>query len=107
MTAPWEQGQGQVVLGQTQFVEDLKPLLASRARMQEIPRGQRLIARPALRELLLAEQEVTKAKRDRVIWEAHVQHGYSLTAIGQHLGLHYTTISKIVQCQRCLRTRKK
>jgi len=57
--------------------------------------------------LLSAKREATKAKRDRAIWEAHVQHGYSLTAIGQHLGLHYTTISKIVQRQQCPRTQKK
>ena len=107
VAAPWEQVQGQVVLGQSQFVEDLKPLLARQARVQEIPQGQRLMARPALRELLSAVQETAKVKRDRAIGEAHVQHGYSLTAIGQHLGLHYTTISKIVQRQQCPRTQKK
>ena len=52
-------------------------------------------------------QDLTLSPPDRAIWEAHVQHGYSLTAIGQHLGLHYTTISKIVQRQQCLRTQKK
>lgn len=105
--SPWEQVQGQVVLGQTQFVEDLKPLLVSKAGMQEIPRMQRLVARPALGVLLSTAQEATKARRDRAIWEAHVQHGYSLTAIGQHLGLHYTTISKTVQRQQFPRTQKK
>lgn len=32
-------------------------------------------------------------------WSGVARYGYSLTAIGQHLGLHYTTISKVVQRQ--------
>ncbi len=40
-------------------------------------------------------------------WEAHVQYGYSLTAIGQHLGLHYTTIRKIAQRQQRAQTERK
>ncbi len=105
--SPWAQVQGQVVLGRTEFVETLKPLLADKDRMQEIPRAQRLVDRPALREILSAQQVTTKDKRDQAIWAAHVQSGYSLTAIGQHLGLHYTTISKIIQRQQNRQTKKK
>ena len=105
--SPWAQVQGQVVLGRTEFVETLKPLLADKDRMQEIPRAQRLVDRPALREILSAQQVTTKDKRDQAIWAAHVQSGYSLTAIGQHLGLHYTTISKVIQRQQNRQTKKK
>jgi hypothetical protein len=27
---------------------------------------------------------------------AHLEYGYTLAEIGQHLGLHYTTVSKVV-----------
>ena len=105
--SPWAQVEGQVVLGQPHFVETLKPLLADKARVQEIPRAQRLVARPALGEILRAKRVVVRDERDQAVWEAHVRYGYSLTAIGQHLGLHYTTISKIVQRQQSKQTKKK
>ena len=105
--SPWAQVEGQVVLGQPHFVETLKPLLADKARVQEIPRAQRLVARPALGEILRAKRVVVRDERDQAVWEAHVQYGYSLTAIGQHLGLHYTTISKIIERQQSRQTKKK
>jgi hypothetical protein len=43
-----------------------------------------------------------KAVRDRLISQAHLQYGYSLSAIGKALRLHYTTISKVVKT--CLAT---
>ena len=95
------------MLGQSHFVETLKPLLADKVKVQEIPRAQRLVARPALGEILRAKRVVVRDERDQAVWEAHVRYGYSLTAIGQYLGLHYATISKIVQRQQCLRTQKK
>jgi hypothetical protein len=44
-------------------------------------------------------QALTKAARDRLIYTAHVDYGYSLSALGRALGLHYTTISKVVKAQ--------
>ncbi len=55
---------------------------------------QQLMARPTAEEIVPARGGATQAKRDRAIWKAHVQYGYSLATVGQHLGLHYTTISK-------------
>ena len=95
------------MLGQSHFVETLKPLLADKVKVQEIPRAQRLVARLALGEILRAKRVVVRAERDQAVWEAHVRYGYSLTAIGQQLGLHYTTISKIVQRQQSRQTKKK
>ncbi len=96
-----------MVLGRAEFVETLKPLLAGKAAVQEIPRMQRWVARPTLEEIAPARGGATKAKRDRAIWKAHVQYGCSLAAVGKHLGLHYTTISKIVQRQQSRQTKTK
>jgi DNA-binding MarR family transcriptional regulator len=30
---------------------------------------------------------------------AHIEYGYTLAEIGDHLGLHYTTVSKVVNAQ--------
>ena len=107
VAAPWAQVEGQVMLGQSHFVETLKPLLADKVKVREIPRAQRLVARPALGEIVRAKRVVVKDERDQAVWEAHVRYGYSLTAIGQHLGLHYTTISKIIERQQSRQTKKK
>jgi putative transposase len=107
VASPWAQVEGQVMLGQSHFVETLKPLLADKVKVREIPRAQRLVARPALGEIVRAKRVVVRDERDQAVWEAHVQYGYSLTAIGQHLGLHYTTISKIIQRQQSRQTKKK
>ena len=54
-------------------VETLKPLLAGQVAVQEIPRIQRLVARPTVEEIVPARGGATTAKRDRAIWKAHVQ----------------------------------
>lgn len=97
MTSPWEQVRGQVVLGAEAFVAELQPLLASTKASKEIPQAQRLPQRPALEQLVSPGQRQTRSQRDRAIGVAHGEHGYSLSAIGRQLGLHYSTISKIVQ----------
>jgi len=37
------------------------------------------------------------AERNRAIVAAHVQYGCTLSEIGRFLGIHYTTVSKIVK----------
>jgi putative transposase len=97
LPSPWEQVRGQVVLGAEAFVAELQPLLANTAASKEIPQAQRFLQRPALEQLFSPGQWQTRSQRDRAIGVAHIEHGYSLSAIGQQLGLHYSTISKIVQ----------
>jgi hypothetical protein len=59
----------------------------------ELPRHYRALARPPLSELFSG---VTPADRRLTILRAHVVHGYLLVEIANHLGLHPTTISRIV-----------
>jgi putative transposase len=97
--SPWEELQGQILLGPSTFVEGLRPRLTATRRLHEVPRVQRYADRPALATLFRDSQALTKAARDRLIYTAHVDYGYSLSAIGRALGLHYTTISKVVKAQ--------
>jgi hypothetical protein len=94
--SPWENLQGQVLLGDDAFVERLQPGLRERREIKEIPRKQRVATRPALAELFSPGKPVALRRRNEVIRQAHVEYGYSLSEIGRTVGLHYSTISRIV-----------
>ena len=97
--SPWEALQGQILLGPATFVAGLRPWLTATRRRHEVPRVQRYADRPSLTTLCRDSQALPKAARDRLISTAHVDYGYSLSAIGRALWLHYTTISKVVKAQ--------
>jgi DNA-binding transcriptional regulator LsrR (DeoR family) len=40
-----------------------------------------------------------RGARDRLIATLHLKHGYAQTQIAAHLGLHYATVSRIVNWQ--------
>jgi REP element-mobilizing transposase RayT len=88
-----------VVLGSDAFLASLRPRLGETAGQREIPRRERLAHRPSLEALLpsrlLAERDV----RDDRIREASRVQGYSLAEIGRQVGLHYSTVSRIVAAQ--------
>jgi len=48
----WAELRGGVILGMERFVEELRPLLKGQADTGEIPRRERLVARPKLEELM-------------------------------------------------------
>jgi hypothetical protein len=95
--APWEDLQGQIFLGQEGFVETMRTVLTGARTLHEIPRQQRYADRPALEDLFGRNPSLSKAERNRLIYEAHLHYGYSLSAIGRALGLHYRTISKVAK----------
>lgn len=95
-SAPWDQVQGQVLLGPDAFVDKLRPLLAEKSHLAEVARRQRVAQRPALSKLFPKGVIVQREKRDRAIHQAHVRHGYSLSEIGRQVQLHYSTVSRII-----------
>ncbi len=95
--SPWKALHAQCILGSRKFLEKLKPALKEKTGLTEIPKEQRLAFRPPLSEIFPPNaQKATREKRNRAIHEAHLENGYSLAAIARHLGLHYSTISRIV-----------
>ncbi len=94
--APWKNLKGQIFLGDKGFIEDCKRILDPSTDLQEIPRLQRYAERPVLAELLNEEIRRNKSQRDRTIYRAHVTYGYTIKEIADHLRVHYTTISKII-----------
>lgn len=97
--SPWASLRGQVLLGTEPFVRALAPKLAAAQDVTEAPRSQRLAHRPALEQLLPAAGGRRRAQRDAAIGDAHVRHAYTLSEIARHVGLHYTTVSRIARRQ--------
>jgi putative transposase len=89
----WDGLRGGVLMGSEHFVETMTPFLRETKRQREIPRRERLLARPSLDELF--STATTKEARDARIHEATRVHEYTLSQLQVHLGLHYSTISRI------------
>lgn len=95
----WDQMQGQVLLGRDRFVERLTPGLREKRLLKEIPRHQQFATRPTLSRLFGSRSRTDRDQRNEVIRRAHMDHGYSLSEIGQAIDVHYSTISRIVSAQ--------
>ncbi len=95
-TSPWEELKGQVYLGDEHFMKKVKGL--RRHDDREIPRRQRETAKPDLDSLFASAG--SKEARNKAIYAAHIIHRYTLQQIGDHVGLHYTTVSRIVRDER-------
>ena len=94
----WDELKGGVILGREKFVEELKPVLEGKRSLVEIPRKERLVHRPKLEELFAGVRK--KEERDERIYRAVVKYGYKLREVGEYLGLHYSTVSRIVSRQK-------
>lgn len=91
---PFLKARGQAVLGTDSFWQKLKPVLAGKSDSTEIPRSQRMLARPQLSDLFAA---AGKEARNGSIHEAVERWGYSQKEIADFLGLHYSSISRILK----------
>ena len=86
---------GGPILGSDDFVARFRNTLAGAAPLKEIPRLQRFVARPTLQQIF--KQCADRRTRNARIREAHIDHGYTMTEIAKHLGLHLMTISRTVR----------
>ncbi|WP_419174748.1 helix-turn-helix domain-containing protein [Desulfosediminicola sp.] len=95
-SSPWEQLRAQVVYGSEAFLDGLGSHLKGQSLAEEVPKVQRHAARPQLTELFTGAGREGKAQRDADIVKAHLEFGYTQKQIARHIGLHYSTVSKIV-----------
>ena len=86
---------GQIILGEAKFTENFTEYIKGRGDITEIPKSQRYVNRPSLEEIFDRTRE-DKQNRNKRIIEAVERHGYSQKEISGYLGLHYTSISRIV-----------
>ncbi len=95
----WHEVRGQAVLGEEEFADRLIDHLRKHKDVPEIPRSQRYVNRPLLSKIFTEKIIHDKQKRDRRISEAVEKHLYSQREIANHLGLHYTSVSRIINEQ--------
>ena len=94
-SSPWNDLQGQILLGEEGFIDKFKDHLTDKEKIQEIPRAQRYVNRPPLSKHFSAGKNIDK--RNKHIYAAHVRYGYTFKEIADHLRIHYTTVSKIIK----------
>jgi REP element-mobilizing transposase RayT len=94
----WDELKGGVLLGTMEFAEKMSIHLRKNIQSKEIPRRERWAHRPKLTDIF-KEEGMDKAKRNKLIYRAYVDYGYSLSEIGRQLGLHYSAISKVIKKQ--------
>jgi len=91
---------GKPILGTSAFIDRFRGLLREKAPLTEIPRRQRFVSRPPLNALFHGVRE--KKQLRLTMHKAHVQHGYLKREIADHLGIHYSTVSKgIREAENC------
>ncbi|MGB6606401.1 MAG: helix-turn-helix domain-containing protein, partial [Atribacterota bacterium] len=62
--------------------------------LREITKKQRYVTRLSLNEILKYQD---KKSRDQAMYEAHQQYGYTLKDIAEYIGVHYTTVSRVIK----------
>lgn len=92
--SPLNQRSGQVLLGSPKFIAEMQPILNGEKLAKRGPkRAQRRRSLPVLFKNI---ENKTRVERNALIRKAHIDHSYTLMEIGEFLGLHYTTVSKVV-----------
>jgi len=93
----WEKVRAQSILGREDFVEGIEDYVRGYKDIPEIPKSQRYMSRPIL-EILFADELIgDKKRRDKRIVEAVERFGYSQKEVGDHLGMHFSSISRIMR----------
>jgi len=83
----------QVLLGSPKFLREMQPILQGEKLAKRGPKQSR---RRSLRAIFRTVKSRSRAERNDLIRKAHLNYGYTLMEVGDHLGLHYTTVSKVV-----------
>ncbi len=94
--SPWAALRSQVLLGGERFIQSLAPGLREHAEIAEIPRSDRLAGRPPLERLFRATDTWSRPQRNAASRQAYFEHGYKLAEIARAAGVHYTTVSKVI-----------
>lgn len=92
--SPLKQRSDQILLGGRDFRNEMKALLNGEKLVRRGPK--RVTRRRSLNVIFKDVSTKPRILRNQLIKKAHIDHTYTLMEIGNHLGLHYTTISKVV-----------
>jgi len=98
LDSPWPQLQSQLFLGEETFIDTLKEAIPEKTTVREIPKPQRYATRPPLTEIFSTRN--SKKKRDEAIVTGYLTYGYEQKEIADFLGLHYSTVSRVISSAR-------
>ena len=87
----WDQVQQQVFLGDDRFVAQQQALVTEKDNLSEVPHSQK---RPQAKPLAFYAE--ANSDRNVAIWNAWKSGGYSMKAIADYFGVHYSTVSRVV-----------
>lgn len=91
---PWEQLKNQIYLGSDEFIDEIQCNIALTTNLDEVPSARkRQVAKP------LKYYEKRYPERDTAITMAYASGEYSMKVVGDHFGLHYSTVSRIVKAK--------
>ena len=91
----WAKLKNQIYLGTDAFVEKMRRKIEATKDLSEVPAAQRRkLAKP------LEYYAKKHADRDEAIVQAYASGGYGMKAIGDHFGLHYSRVSRILAERR-------
>ncbi len=91
--SPLQQRSNQILLGGSEFRKEMQDFLNGGL----VRRGPKKITRRrSLKSIFKGVESKPKSARNQLIKKAHIDHTYTLQEIGNHLGLHYTTVSKVI-----------
>lgn len=90
----WKWSSYQAAIGQEHFTDEIERLIRGKEKLKEIPKKQRYVTRPTLNEILKYQD---KKSKNQAIYLAHLQHGYTLKDIAEYIGVHYTTVSRVIK----------
>lgn len=87
---------GKIILGTERFVEAMTQIIENKEEMKEVPRVQRYVGRPTLKDLFNTKDQTDKDAL-RLSMRVAYCHGYTMKEIGDHLGIHYATVSRALK----------
>ena len=96
----WKSARARSVLGEETFIKSLSEYVKGRKHIPEIAKSQRFMNKPPLEDIFRPEVLGNKRKRDKGIGRAVFEHGYTQREVADHLGIHFTSVSRILRVKR-------
>ena len=98
----WHEVRGRSLFGDENFVDELVYHLGKNKDVPAIPRSQCYVDRPALDKIISERIKKDITMRNKALIKAVENYGYRQREIADYLGMHFTSISRIVNTKSVL-----
>lgn len=103
--SPWSNLKNRIFLGSDRWVQQVSLKKEVKINCKEIACQERYFGRPELKKVFSGL--TTKHQRNKLIYKAHKQYGYTFTDIGKYLNIHYSAVSRAFKKQACSNAQNK